>query len=221
MIRLLSLGLILQACTAPDSANSFTTLELFVEDSSEGANAHAIALLDAAEDSAHISLPAGSDTQLTDAILAAWERGIEVEVTTDYDQVEVATGAEREPDEGLLELIDAGVPVQLADAAVGYFDFSLKNDVSWDSEQVIMSDATVIVDRRYIVNATHLGDTLDGHRVVFNVVSEDLGEDLETEHNQLFGGADATSMTAYSNMQKSIADNRWRSAPMSGSRLSS
>lgn len=209
MIRLLSLGLILQACTAPDSADSFTTLELFVEDSSEGANAHAIALLDAAEDSAHISLPAGSDTQLTDAILAAWERGIEVEVTTDYDQVEVATGAGREPDEGLLELIDAGVPVQLADAAVGYFDFSLKNDVSWDSEQVIMSNATVIVDRRYIVNASHLGDTLDGHRVVFNVVSEDLGEDLETEHNQLFGGADATSMTAYSNMQKSIADNRW------------
>jgi hypothetical protein len=186
-------------------------VELFIEDSSDGANAHVIALLEAAEHTAHISLPAGSDTQLTDAILATWERGIEVEVTTDYDQVVVDTFEldGHEPDEGLIELIEAGVPVQLADAAVGYFDFSLKDDVSWSSEQVIMSDATVIVDQRQIVNATHLGDTLDGYRVVFNVVSEDLGEDLETEHNQLFGGADATSMTAYSNMQKSIADNRW------------
>jgi hypothetical protein len=209
MIRLLSLGILLPACTAPDLADSFTTLELFVEDSSQDANAHAIALLEAAEDSAHISLPAGSDTQLTDAILATWNRGIEVEVTTDYDQVEVGTATDREADEGLLELIDAGVSVQLADAGVEYFDFSLKNDVSWSSEQVIMSDTTVIVDQRYIVNATHLGDTLEGHRVVFNAVSEDLGEDLELEHNQLFGGADATSMTAYSNMQKSIADNRW------------
>jgi hypothetical protein len=211
-MRILPLALLgLAACSAPDVNDAFTTLELFVEDSSEGANAHVIALLDAAERSAHISLPAGEDTELTDAIIAAWNRGIEVEVTTDYDRVEIPESQldTRQPDQGILELIDAGVPVQLADAAVSYFDFSLKNDVSWSSDQIIMSDAMAIIDGRHIVNASHLGDTLEGHRVIFNVVSEDIGEDLDMEHNQLFGGADATSLTAYSNMQKSIADNRW------------
>ena len=210
MIRLVPLLLVV-ACTAPDPNDAFTTLELFVEDNAADANAHVIELLESAERTAHISLPAGSDTQLTDAIIAAWDRGIEVEVTTDYDRVEIPASEQdtRAPDEGILELIDAGIPVQLADAGLGYFDFSLKNDVSWTSEQVIMSDAMVIVDDTRLVNASHIGDTLEGHRIVCNVVSEDLGADLSLEHNQLFGGADATSMTAFSNMQKSIADNRW------------
>ena len=218
MNRFIPLLAITSACMAPDVNDAFTTLELFVEDNAEDANAHVIALLDAAENSAYISLPAGSDTQLTDAILATWDRGIDVEVTTDYDQV-IVPDAEldtRPPDEGLVELIEAGVPVQLADAAVEYFDFSIKNDVSWTSQQVIMSDAMVIVDDTRLVNASHLGDTLEGHRVVFNVTSEDLGADLSLEHNQLFGGADATSLTAFSNMQKSIADNRWLYRTQSG-----
>ena len=186
MIRLVPLLLVV-ACTAPDPNDAFTTLELFVEDNAADANAHVIELLESAERTAHISLPAGSDTQLTDAIIAAWDRGIEVEVTTDYDRVEIPASEQdtRAPDEGILELIDAGIPVQLADAGLGYFDFSLKNDVSWTSEQVIMSDAMVIVDDTRLVNASHIGDTLEGHRIVCNVVSEDLGADLSLEHNQL------------------------------------
>ena len=111
MIRLFPLLLVV-ACTAPDPNDAFTTLELFVEDNSGDANAHVIELLESAERTAYISLPAGSDTQLTDSIIAAWDRGIDVEVTTDYDRVEIPASEQdtRTPDEGILELISAGAP---------------------------------------------------------------------------------------------------------------
>ncbi|MEM6928868.1 MAG: hypothetical protein AAF602_18155, partial [Myxococcota bacterium] len=44
----------------------------------------------------------------------------------------------------------------------------------------------------------------------FGLRGEELVEDWLVEHNQIFGGIDASSLTAFSSPAKSIADFRWR-----------
>jgi hypothetical protein len=56
---------------------------------------------------------------------------------------------------------------------------------------------------------TGVGQTAPGERVLLALTGEPILEDLLSEHNQVFGGADATSPTAYDGMAKSIADYRW------------
>jgi hypothetical protein len=198
MMRLTPI-LLLVACTAPEASEMFTTLEVLAMDVDATAERF-IDAADQANDTLHVELPSLQDATVAQALVDAYDRGVDVEVVLDIDH---------EADEGVALLTDANVPLQLADGDVSYFDFGINSRAAWTSEQVIMSAATLIADDTHIVNATSAGDLDAGMRVVFDVHSNDLGYDLNNEHIQLFGGADATSLTFFSSMQKSIADNRW------------
>lgn len=195
--RLLPLAL-LGACTAPEIATFHQLETSFVE--ADAASERAVAVIDEAQDSLHIALPEGEDLSLAEAILRAWDRGLEVEVVTDIDQQE---------DPGIAALLAGGVPVTLADAGITYFDFNINADVSWPSQHTIMSHAYLVADREHVLAANRLGSMRPGTTVLLEWRGEELVEDLLTEHNQVFGGADATATTAFSGMAKSIADFRW------------
>lgn len=166
--------------------------------------------IDSAETKLDFALPKGQDTRLSDALIAAQDRGVAVRVITDFD--EAASPA-------ISALLAAGVPTTLADDGITYFEFLLGDTVTWPSEQTIMSHAFAIVDYeltpyRYakprVIQATDLGGMEAGPRVVFEASGEQLAEDMWIEHNQVFGGADAVAATAYDAMAKSIADSRYR-----------
>jgi len=187
------------SCGAPDLQAAFTRFDVQVTDGS-GAVQQFVALIDQADKTLDIALPALEDTDLSDAIIAARDRGVKIRAITDYDQA---------GDAGTVALLDAGVPVTLADDGITYFYFNIKADVAWTSQQTIMSDAWVIADRKEAVVASEAGSKQDGTRVTIDIVGEDLLIDLEAEHNQIFGGEDAVSKTAYDDLAKSQTDNRW------------
>lgn len=201
--RLLPALLLLAACTdGPDvAADAFTRVDVEIVDGPADVSQRFVAALEATERQALVMLPQLEDTSLSDALIRAHERGVLVEVVTDVDETD---------DPGALALAQAGVPLTLADGAVTYFDFALNQDVSWNSTDAIMSHATLVLDDLRVLNATSAGDITAGKRIVFDVTSEDLAWDLAAEHNQVFGGTDATSLTAYDSLAKSIADHRWR-----------
>lgn len=155
--------------------------------------------------SLHVALPATGDALLYEALLDAWllaadDPDFTFELILDVDQ-QAAPGAQA--------LIEAGAPVQLADGGLSYFEFTLNDVVTWTSEQTLMSHAYVIVDELEVVAATTAGDLRSGPRVWFELRGEDLIDDLLGEHNQVFGGVDATTVTAFDAPAKSIADFRW------------
>lgn len=198
----LSLTLLLACTGAPDvEATAFTRVDMSIVDGSAAVDEAFVAALDQVERQALVMLPQLEDTALSDALIAAHQRGVQVEVVTDVDESQ---------DAGALALVEAGVPVALADGAITYFDFALNQDVSWPSSDAIMSHATLVLDDNRVLNATTAGDATTGARILFDVTSEDLAWDLAAEHNQVYGGTDATSLTAYDSLAKSIADNRWR-----------
>ncbi|MCB9682448.1 MAG: hypothetical protein H6733_13370 [Alphaproteobacteria bacterium] len=190
----------LGACAAPDTSGLFNALEVHTVQGGAEADADLIALADAATVELRIALPGLSDPDLTDAVLAAWDRGVEVWVVVDVDHAS---------DAGVAAIADAGIGLKLADGGLTYYDFGTNRDVSWTSTQTRMTHAFAVADRTEVVMASGAGDLLGGTRVVFTGHSEELGEDLLTEHNQLFGGSDATAVTAFNAMAKSIADIRW------------
>ncbi len=218
---LLALG----ACAAPDLAQTFQQVDLAVVDSPEAASALFVEAIDQAQESVDICLPQAQDQDLTDALIDAWDRGLQVRVAIDWDQRE---------DAGVLDLADAGLPVfdpadieeqdmppsgvSLADVDIRYHEFSLNQEVSWPSSETVMSHAFVVTDNfasdwtiaPRAVAASRVGDLGEGHRVVFTLRGEELAEDLWIEQNQIYGGSDAVAMTAYSSMAKSIADSGWR-----------
>lgn len=199
MMRLTPLFLLV-ACAAPD-ADAFRVPMSLAGADEVGTSDQFVDVVDAAEETLHVALPTAEDTVLTDAIIAAWDRGVDVAVVSDVDQAN---------DAGIVALIDAGVPVQLGDGAVGYFDFAFNLDVEWASEDVLMSHGFAVADGRWWVGSTLAGSLQPGLRVVVGGENEELAEDLISEHLQIFGGSDATALTAYSGMAKSIADFRWR-----------
>lgn len=188
-------------CTPPDAGELFNQVSLSIADDEAAAAEPFVTRIDAAKDSVHAALPAGEDPAVAEALGRAWDRGLEVELVIDGD-----TAAEP----AFVDLIDRGVPTRLADAGITYFDFSQNVDVSWGSDQTIMAHAFVVADRRQVVAASTIGRAGAGTRLVLELQGEELVEDLLTEHNQVFGGTDATAVTAYSNPAKSIADARWR-----------
>jgi hypothetical protein len=198
MIRLLPL--LLAACSPPDPGELFASVTATVEPDGDSADAPLVAVAASAKTELRVALPAGETTAVTNAILAAWDDGVDVEVVTDVDQAE---------DPGIAALIDANVPVKLADGSLGYFDFSSNLDVLWDSTQVRMSNGWVVADHQRLAVSTLAGSAETGPRVVFEARGEDLIDDVLSEQNQIFGGTDATALDAYSNSSKSVLDTRW------------
>jgi len=200
-MRLL-LPILMVACTSspPKLNQAFTQVEIFTEREPDAAADYFVQVISKANDSLHIALPAGENEDVTSAIIDAWDRGLEVEVVTDIDRAD---------DAGIAAMIGAEIPVTLADGEITYFDFNVNDDVSWNSDQTLMTHSFVIADRRRLVNSSGVGFLRSGPTVVVEAVSEEIVEDFLSEHNQVFGGADATSTTAYSGLAKSVADFRW------------
>jgi len=187
-------------CTALDTSDLFNAVSVDIAQSPADSTARFDEVISSATDSLAIALPAGEDLDLTDAILAAYDRGVDVELVIDIDQAE---------DVGFATLLDAGVPITQADDGLEYFEFNFNDDVGWPSEETIMSSAFVVADNRQFISATTAGTLEDGPRVLISGRGETLIEDLLTEHNQIYGGADAVAVTAYDSPAKSIADDRW------------
>jgi hypothetical protein len=186
-------------CAAP-ALDTFTTISIESDDSADAAHARWLSLMDGATSTLKVGLPAGEDPALADGLIAAWERGVAVEVFGDVDRA----------DDVVFEAIDdAGVPLRLGDGPVGYFDFAINADVAWDSTQVNMTSAYVIADDEQFLIATDGGRTSPGGRVALVGRSEDLIDDLTDEHDQLFGGTDAATLTQFDGMAKSIGDPGW------------
>lgn len=199
-MRTLPLLLLLTACEGPDLTGLFNQVDLRIEDGAPAANAAFIDVIGAADTTLLLALPGITDMDITDAVLAAWDRGVDVRVAVDFDHA---------ADAGIQALTDAEIPLRLADAGVAYFDFGTNTDVAWDSTQTAMTHSFAVADTVDWVMANGAGDLGAGTRLVFAGHGEDIGEDLTSEHIQIFGGSDATATTAFSAMAKSIADARW------------
>jgi hypothetical protein len=192
--------LMLLACAPPDPNELFVVVESTASFDAEATSAAFIAVADEAKTHLAVALPGLTDPALTDALIAAADRGVTVEVAVDWD---------RSADAGVALLQEADVPVTLADGPVTFFDFDLTTEVSWTSQQVKMTHAFVVADRRRWAIATRAGDLAPGPIALFDGRGEDVGEVLWLEHNQVFGGNDATAATAFNGLAKSIPDIRF------------
>jgi phosphatidylserine/phosphatidylglycerophosphate/cardiolipin synthase-like enzyme len=197
---MLTLAALLTGCAAPDLTQGRSVFSAAPVRGTTAVNDAFIATIEGAEERLRIALPTLTDPALAAAIEARHVDGLDVEVVTDQDQAD---------DPGVIALLDAGVPVQLADGSVTYFDFNLNQDVAWNSEDVAMTNAFVVADSIRVTAADRAGDEADGYRVVVEATNQWIAEDLEAEHNQLMGGTDAASLTAFSSLAKSILDARW------------
>lgn len=191
---------VLGGCAPPPSTGLFQTTVMTVTKNEAEAAKPFVELADRATLTLDIALPEAKDTTITDAIIRAHERGVAVRAMTDIDMA---------ADQGFQDLQAAGVPLRLADGGLAYFDFSINADVAWTSEETHMTHASAQADRKWAVVASHVGSTAAGTRVVFDMRGEDLAYDLFGELNQVFGGVDATSTTAFSAQAKSITDDRY------------
>lgn len=187
-------------CAAPDLAAGRSLFSAEPVLGTMAVNDAFIETIEGAEKRLRIALPTLADPALTEAIEARYVDGLDVEVISDQDQAD---------DPGLVALADAGVPLTLADGDVTYFDFNLNQDVSWASGDVAMTDAFVVADSIRVTAADRAGDEADGYRVLIEATNQWIAEDLEAEHNQIMGGTDASSLTAFSSLAKSILDSRW------------
>jgi len=196
----LPLLLLAGACTAPDYARMFNSVEVMSHENAASANAVYIDAVTSAEKSLHIAMPVGEDLELAEAIIDAHASGIDVEVITDIDQ---------RNDAGMSLIRDADVPTRLADGEIGYFDFNINERVEFDSSVCTMSHSWVVADGARIVSGNRVGGIDEGRHITFSVTGEELVEDMLWEHNQVFGGIDATAVTAFDASAKSTTDPRW------------
>jgi phosphatidylserine/phosphatidylglycerophosphate/cardiolipin synthase-like enzyme len=197
LLPLLSLALV--GCAAPSLDDYFVQMDVRRTVDQSQASAEFISTIERAEDTLWACLPQTDDPAVAQALVDAFDDGVDVEVVLDTDEVD---------DAGALLLREAGVPIRRASGSVDYFDFILNSEVGWTSDQVIMSHAFVVADDQYFTNATQVGGTDDSSQLVFQGIGEDLVDDLRLEHNQMFGGSDATALTAFFAPAKSRADNR-------------
>lgn len=187
-------------CAAPDLSQLFNQLDLVQSEDEDGAAERFVEAIDGADSSLKVALPAGEDTTVSDAVLRAYARGVDVEVVTDYD---LATTPAIAP------LLEEGVPVALRDGGLTYFEFTLGDDAIFTSDMTRMAHAYAIADDQRLVAASVIGRSGPGTRLVFDVRGEDLVSDFASEHRQVYGGTDATAVDVYSAPAKSIVDTRW------------
>ncbi len=193
---------LLIACAAPDTNEVFNNVQVQAFTSADGGDQVVQTFIDgalSAQNDLAVLLPGLENMELASAIIEVHESGVPVAVASDVDSSD---------DPGIVALMDAGVPVSLGDGSVAYFEFALNQDVSWDSEQVRMTHSAMVIDQTHVLNASSLAEGA-GFRWMFDTTSRDLSYDWDIEHNQIFGGSDASSLTAYDSLAKSVADNRW------------
>lgn len=195
---MIPLLLALSGCAAPNVSELFHDAQIEVVDGDADVDAALIEIVEGAERSLDVALPSEPSDALAAALVQAVERGVALRFTTDVDAAGPRVDA----------LEEAGAEVSLADGAVTYFDFAFNVDVAWTSEQVVMSHTLVLADDTQVLNASAYGGE-DGPRLLWRARGEDLGSDVFWEHNQIMGGSDASSLTAYSSLAKSVADFRW------------
>jgi hypothetical protein len=189
------------ACAAPPTEDARNQLELFSPGTDPVATRdHFVEVIAGAESTLQVALPKMEDPAIAEAILAAFDQGVDVQVVTD---------ATEDATVGVSALRNAGVNLRLADNGITYQDFSLNAPVTFSNEQVVMSHAYAIADATTLVTATTAGGLTAGESLTFRIESEDIGQDFMKEHVQLMGGTDASSLTAYSVLAKSITDTRW------------
>jgi hypothetical protein len=197
--RILWLATLSAACT-PDLTGFFLDATPVTSSDAADVNAAFIDVAASAVEELHVALPALDDPDLTEALIAAYDRGVDVQVVSDAQAAATV---------GLVALRDAGVPLTLADDDLAFFDFSLNDDVAWTGDQVQMSQSYAVADRARWVNASRAGTTAAGPIAWFEGRGEDIAEVFIAEHNQLMGGTDATSLDAFSATNKSSPDVRW------------
>lgn len=189
-------------CAPPAvDAEARTRLQLArTGDEAAAATAQFVDAIDSAELELAVALPALVEVDLADAIIRAQDRGVAIEVITDVDRAE---------DPGVALLAAAEVPLKLADPGIAYQDFAVNLELVFPGEAVQMSHAYAIVDRTRVLSAPFVGGGDVGENLVLDVESEDIAWDFLLEHGQIFGGLDASSLTAYSAGAKSIVDPNW------------
>ena len=206
MRRLLRAGLplVCAACAVPEPSQLFEDAAIEVLGTG-AAESRFVDAVYAADQSLHVALSDATNPELMEALLARWEE-VQDDPTFDF---EVIVDFDSQGADGVAALLNAEAPVTLADGGLEYFEFLLNDEVRWRSEQTLMTHAYVVVDRLSVVSATSAGHLRPGPRVVLSLRGENLIEDLLIEHNQIFGGIDATATTAFDAPAKSIADFRW------------
>ena len=190
---------LLLSCDGPQMSGAFHQVSVTTTTEAVDIEAAFVENIAAATLDVALMVPGLESTVVSDALIAAAARGLTVEVVTDIDSTGQA---------GLLALEDAGLDVQYADDAVTYFDFAVNNDVSWSSDQVVMSNVVLVTDEIDVLSTNHLGAG-EGSRLLWRARGEDIGGDFAAEHNQIYGGTDASARTAYDSLAKSITDFRW------------
>ena len=198
--------LALAACAPPD-VGALQAAKLDLVDGGPATNTRFVEFVDGATDILRIALPTLEDEALSAAIIAAADRGVDVRVVTDIDESN---------DVGIVALSDAGVPLQLADDALTYFDFSFNLDFEYTSDLLKMSHAFALRNEAPMgrcclefLSANQAGDVGPGTRIVYQGLVEEIGEDMASEFTQVYGGTDASATNAFNAPMKSIADFRW------------
>ena len=129
--------LLLLACDGPQMSEAFHQVSVTPTDSAEEVASAFVDSINAATSDIGLMVPGLESAAVTEALISAAARGVSVEVVTDIDSAGQS---------GLVALEDAGLVVQYADDAVTYFDFAINADVSWSSDQVVMSNTVLVVD---------------------------------------------------------------------------
>jgi phosphatidylserine/phosphatidylglycerophosphate/cardiolipin synthase-like enzyme len=198
MNRLTWLLALATACT-PELDGYLLGAQMITGEPVESVNARLATLADAATTTLDVALPTLTDPTLTEALTAAWSRGVDVQVATDAQSADSA---------GIAALAAAGVPLRLADDDLAFFDFSQNTDVSWTGDQVQMTHSFAVADGVQWLLASRAGTEDDGPLVAVDGFGQDVAEVLRAEHIQVFGGSDATALDAYSAANKSVGDPR-------------
>jgi hypothetical protein len=197
--RTLWLAALSAACT-PDLTGFFLDATPVTSDDAADVNAAFADVAASATEELRVALPALDDPTLTEALIAAHDRGVDVQVVSDAQAADTT---------GLVALADAGVPLSLVDDDLAFFDFSLNDDVAWTGDQVQMTQSYAVADRARWINASRAGTTVAGPIAWFEGQGEDITEVIAAEHNQLMGGTDAASLDAFNATNKSSPDVRW------------
>jgi hypothetical protein len=216
LLMLASIGWV--ACAAPDPAEGFINVEQFIDADGPSANARYIELANGAQNSLRVALNTLEDEDLANAIADAYDRGVDTRIVLDFDSA-ASAGALLLAERGIVclggdEALQARAngetaPCTLADDGTEYFDFANNIEVNVPSSSIHMTHHFAVADRVNLLRSNQAGDVGNGTRITLVGRGEDLGDDLSWEHQQLFGGTDASTLTAFSSMAKSITDNRW------------